>query len=73
MPLVNFIKSIENISMNMFWNILRQLELLLLVEEPCVESMIMVTPALSLGDVNHLQSDGVLLPSVSMIYVKHHH
>ena len=73
MPLVNLIESIENISMNMFGNILRQLELLFLVEETCVESMIMVAPALCLGDVNHLQSDGILLPSVSMIYVKHHH
>ena len=73
MPLVNFIKPIKNVSMYMFGNILRQLELLLLVEEPCIESMIVVTSALCFGDVNHLQPDGILLSSISMIDVKHHH
>ena len=73
MPLINLIKPVEDVAMNVLGHVLRQLELLLLVEEPGVEPVLVPGPALLLGDVHQFHPDGVLLPPVSVIDVKHHH
>ena len=41
-------------------------------DQPGVQTMLIVPPALLLGDMDHLQPDGVLLPPVPVVDVEHH-
>ena len=72
-PLINLIEPVEDVAVNMLGHVLRQLELLLLLEEPGVEPVLVPASALLLGDVHQLHPDGVLFPPVPVINVKHHH
>ena len=76
-PLVDLVEPVEDVSVDVLGHVLRQLELLLLVEEPGVDAVpalvLAAGPRLLLGDVYQLQPDGVLLPPVAVADVEHHH
>ena len=76
-PLVDLVEPVEDVAVDVLGHVLRQLELLLLVEEPGVDAVpalvLAAGPRLLLGDVHQLQPDGVLLPPVAVADVEHHH
>jgi len=71
-PLVDLVKPIEYVAVDMLGNVLRQLELFLLIEKSGIEAVLVGPAALLLGNMDQLQSDSVLFPPVSVVDVEYH-